>query len=77
VYYTYVTLYQVWPIQERGRSGALVWRGDFFAAPTLTFTKGAERLAYGAIMLQELKKAVRCFQEHVTDNLELGSKRPR
>jgi hypothetical protein len=66
VYYACATLYEVWPIQEGGKSGALVWRGDFFAAPTLAFTKGTERLAYGAIMLQELKKAVRCFQKDAT-----------
>jgi len=65
-YYTGVTLYEVWPIQVGAKPGALVWRGDFMAAPTLAFAKGAERLAYGAIMLQELKKAVRCFQNDVT-----------
>lgn len=64
-YYTFVTLYKVWPVQVGGKSAALVWRGDFFAAPTLALTKGAERLAYGAIMLQELKKAIRCFQNDV------------
>ena len=64
-YYTFVTLYKVWPVNVGGKSASLVWRGDFFAAPTLAFTKGAERLAYGAIMLQELKKAIRCFQNDV------------
>jgi len=68
VYYACVTLYEVWPIREGARLGSLVWRGDFFAAPTLAFTKGTDRLAYGAIMLQELKKAVRCFQKNVTAN---------
>jgi len=64
-YYTSVTLYEVWPIQVGQRTGALVWRGDFFAAPTLSFTKGTERIAYGAIMLQEIKKEIRSFQEDV------------
>jgi hypothetical protein len=66
IYYACVTLYEVWPIRDGRKLGALVWRGDFYAAPSLAFTKGTERLAYGAIMLQELKKAVRCFQKDVT-----------
>lgn len=68
VYYACVTLYEVWPIRDGQTPGALVWRGDFFAAPTLAFTRGTERLAYGAIMLQELKKAVRSFQKDVASN---------
>jgi hypothetical protein len=40
-----------------------VWRGDFFAAPMLAFTKGTERIAYGALMLQDIKKEIRCFQD--------------
>jgi hypothetical protein len=62
-YYTSATLYEVWPIQAQGRSEALVWRGDFFAAPTLRFTKGTERLAYGALMLQDIKKEIHCMQD--------------
>jgi hypothetical protein len=62
-YYTSATFYEIWPIQVGNRMGTLVWRGDFFAAPTLSFTKGIERIAYGAIMLQEIKKEIRSFQE--------------
>ncbi len=65
VYYSFVTLYEVWPIQIGGQAAALIWRGDFFAAPVLEFTNGFERLAYGAVMLQELKKAIRAFQDDV------------
>jgi hypothetical protein len=65
VYYSFVTLYEVWPIQIGDKPGALIWRGDFFAAPVLEFTNGFERLAYGAIMVQELKKAIRAFQDDV------------
>jgi len=64
-YYTSVTLYQVWPSQIGEKPGALVWRGDFFAGPTLAYLKGFERLAYGTIMLQELKKTIRCFQDDI------------
>ena len=62
-YYTSATLYEVWPVEARGKSGALVWRGDFFAAPMLRFTKGTERIAYGALMLQDIKKEIHCMQE--------------
>jgi len=61
-YSSFVTLYQVWPIQAGAKSAALVWRGDFLAATTLATTKGIERLAYGTLMQQELKKVIRCFQ---------------
>jgi hypothetical protein len=62
-YYTSATLYEVWPIQVGEKSGALVWRGDYFAAPMLAYTKGVERIAYGALMLQGIKKEIRCFQD--------------
>ena len=62
-YYTSATLYDVWPIQVGEKTGALVWRGDFFAAPMLAYTKGTERIAYGALMLQDIKKEVRCMQD--------------
>ena len=62
-YYTSATLYEVWPLRIGDTTGSLVWRGDFFAAPMLAFTKGTERIAYGALMIQEIKKEVRCFQE--------------
>jgi hypothetical protein len=62
-YYTSATLYEVWPVDVGGKHGALVWRGDFFAAPMLAFTKGTERIAYGALMLQDIKKEIHCFQD--------------
>jgi len=62
-YYTSATLYEVWPVQAQGKAMSLVWRGDFFAAPTLRFTKGTERIAYGALMLQDIKKEIHCMQE--------------
>ena len=62
-YYASATLFEVWPVQVRGKPGALVWRGDFFAAPMLAFTKGTERIAYGALILQDIKKEIHCFQD--------------
>jgi hypothetical protein len=62
-YYTSASLYEVWPVQNHGQPTALVWRGDFFAAPTLRFTKGTDRIAYGLLMLQDIKKEIHCMQE--------------
>jgi hypothetical protein len=67
-YYAAATLCEIWPIRVGEKSGALVWRGDFVAAPTLAFTKGADRIVYGAILLQEIKKVVRCFQDDARAN---------
>jgi hypothetical protein len=69
-FYTSITLYEVWPVQEGQRPGALVWRGDYFAAPTLAFTKGTERIAYGALMLQDIKRESRCFQDDLKTHRE-------
>jgi len=62
-YYAAATLSEIWPMRIGEKSGALVWRGDFVAAPTLAFVKGTDRIIYGAILLQEIKKVVRCFQD--------------
>jgi hypothetical protein len=59
--YTAIALYEIWPIQIGGQPGALVWRGDYVTAPMLAFTKGTERLAYGVLMVQEIKKEIRCL----------------
>lgn len=62
-YYTSATLYEVLPFQVRGKPGSLIWRGDFFSAPKIAYTRGVERLAYAAVMLKELKTSIRHFQE--------------
>jgi hypothetical protein len=62
-YYTSATIFEVWPFEVGGKPAALVWRGDFFAAPMLAFTRGTERIAYGALMLQDIKKEIHCFQD--------------
>jgi len=64
-YCTSASLYEVWPVRAGNTTVSLVWRGDFFAAPVLSFTKGTERIAYGALMIQEIKKGIRCFQADV------------
>ena len=64
-YYAAATLYEVWPIHDGKRIGSIVWRGDFLAAPSLKYTKGIERIAFGVIMIQEVKKEIRCFLDNV------------
>jgi hypothetical protein len=64
-YYAAATLYEIWPIRDGKKTGSLVWRGDFLAAPMLRYTKGIERLAYGVIMIQEIKKVIRCFLDDI------------
>ena len=66
-YFTSITLYEVWPIESAGKPAALVWRADYFAAPMLAFTKGTERIAYGALMMQDIKKEIRYFEEDVKE----------
>jgi hypothetical protein len=58
-YYASIILYHFWPWE----SGTLVWRADLLSTPSLAYTKGMERMAYGGVMLQEIKKAVRAFQK--------------
>ena len=64
-YYAAATLYEVWPIHDGKKTGSIVWRGDFLSAPTLRYTKGIERIAFGVIMIQEVKKEIRCFLDNV------------
>ncbi|MBI5685588.1 MAG: hypothetical protein HZC54_10955 [Verrucomicrobia bacterium] len=64
-YYASATLYEIWPIQAGNKKGSLVWRGDLFSAGGLAYTKGVERIAYGAIMLLEIKKGIRAFQDDI------------
>lgn len=62
-YYTSAVLYEVWPIGVGNKAKSLVWRGDLLSAGALAYTKGVERIAYGAIMLLEIKKAIRAFRD--------------
>jgi hypothetical protein len=64
-YYSSATLYGIWPIRNGKQIGSLVWRGDFLAAPMLKYTKGIERIAFGVIMIQEIKKVISCFLDEI------------
>lgn len=64
-YYASATFYEIWPIKVGDKTGSLVWRGDLFSAGGLAYTKGMERIAYGAVMLLEIKKWIRAFQDDI------------
>jgi hypothetical protein len=64
-YYTSATLYEIWPIQDGGRTGSLVWCNVLCSAPMLRFAAGIERLASGVILNLEFKKCIRCFQDSI------------
>jgi hypothetical protein len=62
-YYTSATLYEIWPIQDGGRTVSLVWCNVMCSAPMLRFAAGIERLASGVILTLEFKKCIHCFQD--------------
>jgi hypothetical protein len=59
------TLHEVWPIQVGGAEASLVWRGEHVCAPDIASTHGVEKMAAGALMLQEVRKAVNIFRDSV------------
>lgn len=63
--YVSATFRQIWPIKIGNKNASLVWRGEEVSAPELENVHGMERIAAGSVMLQEIKKSVRAFQEDV------------
>jgi hypothetical protein len=61
--YASLVLWQLWPVSVEGREMTLAWRGDFVSSASLAATRGTERMACGAIMAREVKKAARFFRE--------------
>jgi len=61
--YTSATFREVWPIQVDNKTVSLVWRGEEVSAPALAELRGVERSAAGMMMIQEIKKSVKDFQE--------------
>ncbi|MDR2463647.1 MAG: hypothetical protein LBD30_07710 [Verrucomicrobiales bacterium] len=61
-YYLSITLYEFWPVS--GQSQTYVWRGDYVISPSISHTKGIERMAAENIMLLEVKAAIRAQITH-------------
>ena len=64
-FYTSITLTEIVPFRNGDKTGSLCWRVDYLAAPMLHFTKGTDRLAFGALMVQDIKKSIGLFLDEV------------
>jgi hypothetical protein len=60
--YTSVELEELWPATIAGKNGTLVWRTDMVSTVNVAYLHGAERLASGMLMLQDVKQAVDAFR---------------
>jgi hypothetical protein len=60
--YTSVELEQLWPVTIGGKNGTLVWRADMVSTVNVAYLHGAERLASGMLMLQDVKQAIDAFR---------------
>jgi hypothetical protein len=62
-YYTFITLYQLWPTTVNGKAATLIWRGDLISAAELGRLRGIERNAAGSAMAKEVVKTISAFQK--------------
>lgn len=62
-YYTFITLYQLWPTTANGKPATLIWRGDLISAAELGRLRGIERNAAGSAMAKEVVKTIASFQK--------------
>jgi hypothetical protein len=62
-YYTFITLYQLWPTSANGKPATLIWRGDLISAAELGRLRGIERNAAGSAMAKEIVKTIASFQK--------------
>jgi arsenate reductase len=69
-YYTFITLYQLWPTTANGKPATLIWRGDLISAAELGRLRGIERNAAGSAMAKEVVKTIAAFQKEY----ELGQR---
>lgn len=65
IFYVSVNLYELWPVEVGGKPATLVWRGDLLSTPTLEVTRGVERIAYGKVMMVEIRKSIESFRKRL------------
>ena len=65
MYYVSLSLQELWPVTVDGKDATLIWRIDLLSAPTLEAFRGIERIAYGKIMMIEIKKSIQDFQKDI------------
>lgn len=64
-YYVLLTVFHLWPIPVEGGTATLVWRGDFLSASLLDVTRGTARMAWGLVMMREIKQSIQSFQKDI------------
>ncbi|MBI5393789.1 MAG: hypothetical protein HZA91_00680 [Verrucomicrobia bacterium] len=65
IFYVSMGVYELWPVEVGGKPATLVWRGDLLSTPTLEITRGVERMAYGKVMMVEIRKSIESFRKRV------------
>jgi len=65
IFYVSVNLYELWPVELDGQPATLVWRGDLLSTPTLEVTRGVERIAYGKVMMVEIRQSIESFRKRL------------
>lgn len=61
-YFTFITLYQMWPITVDGKSATLVWRVDCLSSLSLADLRPFERMGSGAAMMQDVRRIITFFE---------------
>jgi hypothetical protein len=64
-YYTYITLYQMWPVTVDGKPATLVWRVDSISSLALSDLRPFERMGSGAAMTKDIQRIVNFFKKDV------------
>jgi hypothetical protein len=62
-YYTYITLYQMWPVTVNGKAATLVWRVDSMASQALSDLPPFDRMASGVAMTKDVLRIITFFRK--------------
>jgi hypothetical protein len=62
-YYTFITLYQMWPVTVDGKPATLVWRVDAISSLSLSDLHAFERMGSGAAMMKDIQRIINFFQK--------------
>jgi hypothetical protein len=62
-YYTFLTLYQMWPVTIDGKPATLVWRVDSISSLSLADLRPFERMGSGAAMIRDVERIISFFQK--------------
>lgn len=65
IFYVSANFFELWPVEAGGKPATLVWRGDLLSTPTLEVTRGVERIAYGKVMMVEVRKSIESFRKRL------------